>query len=294
MILTENAYGKINLYLDVTAKRADGYHEIRSVMQSVSLCDTLTLEITDALEFSVVLSCDNAELDCGASNLICRAAQKVQELYSTSVKGMHRFVLHKSIPVAAGMAGGSTDAAATIRLMNRAHGLSLSDEEMRQIGQALGADVPFCLRGGTALCEGIGEIITPLPYPAPFHLVVAIGDSAVSTPVAFGLLDEIHNNFRDRCRRPYGEDTPLPVLNGAPSCAAYLYNIFEDVIMPRVPCVAEIKKFLLQHGALGALMSGSGPSVFGIFESKADAENAVARLTDKKYHAYLCHTTEVY
>ena len=287
---TEKAYGKINLYLDLTGIREDGYHEICTVMQSVSLCDTLTLEVDSSLPFSVSLICDGTTLSCGDDNLIVRTAKRFAEQFP-GVVGAHCFTLEKRIPIAAGMAGGSADAAAVIRLMNRVHGLGLSLSQMQAFGATIGADVPFCIAGGTSLCEGIGEKITELPAPEPFHLAVAIGSSSVSTPAAFRALD-------DKLNRNYEEHvgvTPVPGLfRDGMACSMHLYNLFEEVILPRDPHAGRVRALMTAYGAIGAMMSGSGPSVFGIFRTEAEAESAVTRLKDHGYRAYVCHTVNKY
>ena len=294
MNYSEKAYAKINLFLNVTGQRDDGYHEIRSVMQSISLYDMLTLEVEEASEFSVSLICENTKMDCGESNLICQTAMYIHSIEPEKVRGAHRFSLCKQIPISAGMAGGSADAAAVIRLMNRAHKLNLTDEEMCTIGKKLGADIPFCIHGGTALCEGIGEKITDFAPPKPFSLAVAIGDSSVSTPVAFSLLDKMNNNFSDKYRKSHCKSELKIEPENIFSFANSLYNIFEDVIIPHVPNIAEIKDIMMRNGALGALMSGSGPSAFGIFPCATDAKNAVSALSKEGYRAYLCHTVNKY
>jgi len=289
-MLTEKAYGKINLFLDLTGIREDGYHEIYTVMQSVSLCDTITLSLDPNEAFEVSLVCNGAALSCGDDNLIVRAAKRVAEKFPR-IGGAHRFTLEKNIPIAAGMAGGSADAAAVIRLMNRAHGLDLSTEEMRAIGATIGADVPFCITGGTALCEGIGEKITTLPFPEPLNLVVAIGASSVSTPAAFRALDEqVDRQYSGKPKFEITADT----YRDAESCANQLFNRFEAVILPSDPYAATIKSLLREFGATGSLMSGSGPSVFGIFPSFDCAERAVEALRAQGYRAYSCSTIEKY
>ncbi|MBQ9121167.1 MAG: 4-(cytidine 5'-diphospho)-2-C-methyl-D-erythritol kinase [Clostridia bacterium] len=291
MILTENAYGKINLFLDLTGIRDDGYHEIYTVMQSVSLSDTVTLEIIPSETFSVSLQCHNSEIGCGDENLIIRAAKSVASRYS-DIRGIHRFTLEKNIPVAAGMAGGSADAAATLRLMNRAHALALSTEQLREIGVTLGADVPFCICGGTCLCEGIGEKISELPSPSPFYAVIAIGASSISTPAAFRALDAKLSPayYAEHAHMTITKDN----LRDVYTCADVLYNLFEEVILPIDPHARTIKKILEENGALGALMSGSGPSVFGIFSSREQAVAVVDTLTRKGYRAHLCRTVQNY
>ena len=190
MKLTKNAYGKINLYLDVLNKRPDGYHNVKSVMQSVSLCDKITLEISDTPkdnEISIISS--DINLNCDKSNLIYKAWDKFFD--ATGIHGKKcTFTLEKNIPMAAGMAGGSSDCACALSLLNEAFNYPLNEYELTTLGSKIGADVAFCLKGGTCICEGIGEIITPLPDFKDVLLVSAIDNSSVSTPYAFSLLDE--------------------------------------------------------------------------------------------------------
>ena len=287
-MLTEKAYGKINLFLDLIGIRENGYHDIYTVMQSVSLHDIISLEVEPDVPFEVSLYCNGAELSCGDDNLIVRAAKRMQSLHPT-IRGAHRFALQKNIPIAAGMAGGSADAAAVIRLMNRAHGLVLSVALMREIGATIGADVPFCVAGGTSLCEGIGERITDLPSPHQLHLAVAIGSASVSTPAAFRALDERVNLCYSG--KPRTQITSESCAD-AKTCADLLYNLFEEVILPSDPYAKKIKDLMRDAGAMGTLMSGSGPSVFGIFPSAEQAERAVAALMDKGYRAFACHTVD--
>ena len=285
MKLTERAYGKINLYLDLTGIRSDGYHEICTVMQTVSLADDLTLEITPDAEFTVSLDCGDIDLGAIQSNLIVRAANLVAAY--KNVTGKHHFVLKKNIPVAAGMAGGSADAAAAIRLMNRAHNLSLSNDEMRKLAVKLGADIPFCIEGGTSLCEGIGEVITKLPPPEPFYLVISIGSDSVSTPAAFRALDAKYTH------EDYVQNkSELSLCNflNANGCAKTLFNRFEEVIIPLIPSVTDIKNILMENGALGAMMSGSGPSVFGIFDDHVIMQAAANALRESGFRAHVCQT----
>ncbi len=289
MIFTKNANGKINLYLDVLNKRDDGYHNVKSVMQSVSLCDKITLEITDIQgenEISIISS--DISLKCDKSNLIYKAWEKFFEATKISGKSCV-FNLKKNIPMAAGMAGGSSDCACALSLLNEAFGYPLSDEELIKLGSKIGADVAFCIKGGTCICEGIGEVITPLNSFSNVLLVSAIDESSVSTPYAFSLLDE-----------KYGTDCIdsgdiCAVIDGIKAkdisqVAKRLYNKFESVIIPEIENVQKIKDIMLENGALGALMSGSGPSVFGIFDTEKAQKSAFDALKNHGIKAFLCKT----
>ena len=289
MILTKNAYGKINLYLDVLNKREDGYHNVKSVMQSVSLCDTLTLEITDIQgdnEISIISS--DISLKCDKSNLIYKAWDRFFEATKIENKKCI-FTLEKNIPMAAGMAGGSSDCACALLLLNEALGHPLSEADLIKLGSKIGADVTFCIKGGTCICEGIGEIITPLNSFKNVLLVSAIDESSVSTPYAFSLLDE-----------KYGTDCSdsadiITVVDGIrnediKAVAKSLYNKFENVIIPKIENVQKIKDIMVNNGAIGALMSGSGPSVFGIFDDEKSQKSAFDALKNNGIKAFLCIT----
>jgi len=189
-MITKNSYAKINLYLDVLNKRDDGYHNIKTVMQSISLCDTVTLEVTDTKgENEIEILCSNANLKCDSSNLIYKAYTRFFEAAQITGKRCV-FSLEKQIPISAGMAGGSSNAATALLLLNEALNYPLSNDKLLKIGGKIGADVPFCLIGGICLCEGIGEIITPLKKLPTIYVVCAIDSSSISTPSAFAMLDK--------------------------------------------------------------------------------------------------------
>lgn len=282
-VLIEQAKAKINLYLKVTGKRPDGYHDLVTVMQSVSLCDNLTFLRTD----DGVLS-----LDCGGvlenddSNLIIRAA-RAYFAASKSPFGV-KITLEKNIPMAAGLGGGSADAAATLRALNTLDGNRFSEAELCEIGARVGADVPFCVVNGTRLCRGIGERMQPIENHLGGVLVIAIAGEGVSTPVAFRALDDIYGNFQS-----IGEEIPAALLaameRGALTDAkSHFYNMFEESVEPLRPAVTACKKTLLSCGATHAMMSGTGPSVWGIFENEKDAARAVEALKAEGARAYLC------
>lgn len=286
MTVTVPAYAKINLYLDVVGKRSNGYHDVVTVMQSVTLHDTLT--VTRQNTKNIHLTIDNSTLPADESNLVIRAANAYFEAsrHAFGVEAM----LEKRIPMQAGMGGGSADAAAMLHALNRLDGYRFSPEELSHIGSTIGADVPFCVRGGTCLCRGIGELITPLESTLSLPLVVAIGHEGVSTPAAFAQLDRRYLNFEDF----HSDQTPQNLLdalqNGDVSHAvSALFNRFEEVIEPMRPAVCAIKETLLQNGALAAQMSGSGPAVFGVFKSESVAQRAVKALQDKGIYACVCN-----
>lgn len=271
--ITKNAYAKINLALDVLRRRPDGYHDVKMIMQTVDIYDTLTF--TEKEEAGIVLKVDNSELSAGQDNLICRAAE---QLFAESgvTKGVE-ILLTKRIPIAAGMAGGSTDAAATLHGLNELFGLGYSLEELQKIGVELGADIPYCLMGGTALSEGIGEVLTRLPSPPQCSLVVAKPDINVSTKFVY---ENLHAESL-----PYHPDIDgmiEAVKAGSLNIVAdKLGNVLETVTVKEYPVIDEIKELMKNEGAENALMSGSGPTVFGIFIGEKAAETAAEQIEQR-------------
>jgi len=283
MTVVEHAYAKINLYLEVTGKRPDGYHELVTVMQTVSLSDTLT--VTRCTGGKITLDAGGV-LPVDESNLVIRAARAY--FAATGAPFGVEMILEKRIPMAAGMGGGSADAAATLRALNRLDGDRFSAEELAAIGAAVGADVPFCVMGGTRLCRGIGEIMTPLDNRLEGHVVIAVGGEGVSTPKAFCELDRIFHNF-EGFSAPLAPQNLIDAMKKGDLDAAvpHFFNRFEQVIEGMRPAVGEIKRILCSCGAAVAMMSGSGPSVFGVFSEKEDAKRAVAELKSSGYRAFL-------
>lgn len=266
--LTLTAPAKLNLTLDVLGRREDGYHEMKMVMTSVSLADKVTLTIEPGE--GVVVSSDLNFLPVDGRNLAVIAAEKLRTATGADW-GKLTIDLRKSIPVCAGTAGGSSDAAAVLRGLNRLCELRLSGEELARIGQAVGADVPYCVYGGTALAEGLGEKLTPLPALPKCWIVMVKPGFSVSTPELFAKIDgqKIHS-------RP---DTAgmIEALRGndLPGVARRLFNVFEEVLPPRRRAlVEELKAELVDFGALGACMTGTGSTVFGLFDRLDLAQGA--------------------
>ncbi len=280
MRIYERAYAKINLYLDVTGRRSDGFHSLRSVMQTVGLSDSLTVDVMPAREPSVTLSVRGRyRIPVGEGNLAHRAATLYMKEAALPLRV--RVTIDKRIPVAAGLGGGSADAAAVLRALNRAAHGRLGEGRLAELAAALGSDVPFCLFGHTRLCEGRGEVMRPLPAPFPLPLVIAPSRERISTPVAFAALDRLYESFADG--REHGD--LLALLNALSQqniglLTTKLYNIFEETVLPECPEAREKKHRLQSLGALAALMSGSGPTVFGIFPTVAAAECAAAAIGD--------------
>lgn len=273
----EKAYAKINLFLDVTGRRSDGFHEIRSVMQSVSLFDTLTVTLAPAARTSVELTVKDAPfLPTDGTNLVVRAATLF--LRQIGREAALRITLEKRIPTGAGLAGGSSDAAATLRVCNRLLQRPLSSGALLRLAAELGSDVPFCLLGKSALCFGRGERMEPITLP-PFFAVLAFSGEPVSTPAAYAALDSLYHGFDGSVEtggaRAY--DT-LRTFLGEGRLAGALYNVFDGAVLPTCPRAAHLKERLLSLGAEDALMSGSGSAVFGLFPDIAAARLAEGAL----------------
>ncbi len=276
--VARRANAKINLYLDVLSRRNDGFHNILTVMHSLSLHDDVLVEVQPASVPEISLRVYGAHLPLDEKNLAYRAADCFMQ--QTGLAGRVLLTIRKKLPVAAGLAGGSSDAAATLLCLNELAGAPLSSGELLSLGASLGSDVPFCLAGGTQICRGRGEVMEPLPCPAPLFVVIAIGREHVSTPRAFAAMDTYYHDFDGSV--PHGKDAGAladAVRTGTlPQNAATLYNAFEEVILPGCPMAATLRSRLLEMGAYAAHMSGSGPSIFGLFEREEDARRAAAAL----------------
>ena len=260
------AMAKINLGLDVVRKRDDGYHEVRMIMQTIQMYDQL--DMAESSRPGIRLATNLAYLPNNENNLVYRAANMLMEEFHVK-KGLD-IRLRKMIPVAAGMAGGSSDAAAAFIGVNRIFRLGLSMDELMQRAVKVGADVPYCLMRGTALAEGIGEKLTPLAPMPPCHIL--IGKPGISVSTKF-----VYSNLRA------GEIKDHPDISGMiraieegslPGVTARMANVLERVTIPAHPVIEEIKRNMIAHGACNALMSGSGPTVFGIFDNRRTAEAA--------------------
>ena len=278
------AFAKLNLTLDILGKREDGYHDLRMVMQSITLADTLTLEENQGEGLRV--SANLRFLPTGEKNLAAAAALRFWEALGREPEDLD-IRIEKRIPVCAGMAGGSSDAAAVLRALNQRVGEPFSPKELARLGERVGSDVPYCVLGGTALAEGRGEVLTPLP-PLPRCWVVACKpDFPISTPELFAQADRVKLR-----RRPDTAGLVAALEAGdLGGVARRMYNVFEDVLPARLYTrVAEIKNDLIQCGALGANMSGSGPTAFGLFDRLEAAQEARACLAQRYRDTFLCET----
>lgn len=273
--LTIKAPAKINLTLDIINKRPDGYHEVEMIMQTLELFDVITIKkevnqsssLLEATDNTVVTS-NHSSLLCDKSNLVYKAADLLRnEFHFTEQLFIH---IEKNIPIAAGMAGGSTDCASTLLGINQLLDLGLSIEDLQQRGVTLGADVPYCIVQGTALAKGIGEILTPLPNAPDCFCVVVTPTISVSTKW-------VYENFHLETIQEH--PNTISMIQGIRennnlAVISQLGNVLETVTIPAYPIIDSLKKTLIEQGADNALMSGSGPTVFGLFTSQQDAKHA--------------------
>ena len=263
------AYGKVNLGLDVLRRRPDGYHEVKMIMQTVKLHDTLTFETVD--EDVIVLSTNADELPVNEDNLVYKACRMLKQEYQIT-RGIRVF-LQKELPVAAGMAGGSADAAAALIGMNQ-----IPKHKLMEYGVKLGADVPYCIMKGTALSEGIGEKLTALAPMPDCYILLAKPPIAVSTKMVY---ENLHAN---ELKEHPDIDGMVMALeeHSLQGITERMENVLETVTQVRYPVIAEIKACMKECGAMNSLMSGSGPTVFGIFTEKEKAEKAADAIRSRK------------
>ncbi len=275
------ARAKINLSLDVLRKREDGYHDLKMVMQTLRLHDLVSIEKMDR---GIKVECDSAYVPEGEGNIAYKAAKLIIDEYG--VKTGVSIKIKKTIPVAAGLAGGSSDAAAVLKGINMLYDLGASLDDLAKLGKKIGADVPYCIYGGTMLSEGIGDVLTKLPSFGDVDIVLVKPKIGVST--AF-----VYNNLKLEkiMHRP---DTDLIIEaiknKNLKDVAANMRNVLETVTEAKYNIISEIKARLLQYGAIGSMMSGSGPTVFGIFEDKLKAQKAYESMKNMKWDCFLTQT----
>lgn len=268
------ALGKINLGLDVLGRRPNGYHDVRMVMQTVYLYDQILLEKTD--KEGISLETNLFYLPVNENNLAYRAAKMLIDEFAIK-EGVH-ISLEKHIPVAAGMAGGSSNAAAVLYGMNRLFHLGLTDQELMERGVKLGADVPYCIMRGTVLAEGIGEELTPLPAMPKCHVLLAKPPISVSTQKVYEKLDA-----QEVTKHPDIDGILLGLQTGdLEKITSSMGNVLENVTITEYPQIERIKDVMKEEGALNAMMSGSGPTVFGIYDDKMLARRAAARIREEQ------------
>ena len=285
--VTQKGYAKINLHLDITGRTPDGYHLVDTVMQSISLCDDIT--ITQRNDENITVSCNIEGVPADDRNLAVKAARLFCEKTGL-VLGMDIHI-NKRIPMAAGMAGGSADAAAVLRGINLLCDGILSLDELCALGSRLGADVPFCIVCGSAYADGKGDVLHDFPSMPDCYIVVACGGDGVSTPWAYGELDRLYNGFyEDSGYKSRGIKALSKAIErrDIDEVAGAMYNIFEEPILSERPVAKAIRKTMLECGAIGAMMSGSGPSVFGIFTDKAAAQECADKIKNGGSFADVC------
>jgi 4-diphosphocytidyl-2-C-methyl-D-erythritol kinase len=276
------AWAKLNLSLDVAGKREDGYHELTMVMQTVSLCDDVSIELTPAgvSAFTSFRFIPNDE-----RNLAVKAAEAF--FAAAGISSGARISINKRIPVGSGMGGGSSDAAAVLRGLNELFGGRFTPRELEDIGARVGSDVPFCVRGGTQLARGRGELLSPLPPLPDCHIVICKPDFSISTPELYRKLDAV----QIRCR-PDTQGIISALGSGdLAGVARRMYNVFESVPDRRRKSIAAIRSSLLDRGALGSVMTGSGSAVFGIFAGE-DAARAACSAVGKN-HGFCCQARNI-
>ena len=279
----QTAYAKINLSLDILGRLENGYHIVKMVMQTIDLSDELVFETQDrdCPSMEITLASDSGKIPCGEDNLIIKAIRRMESKYR--IRKDLKVTLKKRIPVAAGMAGGSTDAAAALRAVRDLFVPEVSDEELQKIGVTLGADIPYCITGGTQLSEGIGEVLRVLPEAPQCGLVICKPPVGVSTGEIYRRYDQLeevkHPDIDAQIRAIEQGD----LVNMAGECG----NVLEEVTGAMYPRIGEIEAFLEKEGALVSRMTGSGPTVFAIFRKQEQADKAAEKLKASE-HAEDC------
>lgn len=269
-MLTLKGNAKINLTLDVLYKRTDGFHQVEMIMQAVELADILSVEEKQSGNISITTNLPY--LPCDQRNLAYQAVRLVKDTYKIK-QGVH-ISLEKNIPMSAGLAGGSTDAASVLLGLNTLWDLGLSLEQLEVLGAKLGSDVPFCLRGGTMLATGRGEILTPLAPLPTCYVVLAKPRISVSTAWVYG-------KYRKEAVRQHPDTAGVQKALGQGDLSAVvsrLNNVLESVTIAEYPQIGKLKESMIQHGAMASLMSGSGPTVFGLVADKSQAEYIAEKL----------------
>lgn len=277
------AKAKVNLSLDVTGTREDGYHEMKMINHFINLEDILTFEPSDS---GIELTSNDDSIPLDEKNLVMVALRKLQKQFN--IKQGAKIHIEKRIPAEAGLAGGSSDAAATLKGLNTIWNLNLTTPELLEIGVTIGADVPYCLVGGTALVEGIGEKITPLAYLKKIYIVAVKPEINIATPWAFNRLDQRtiknHPDISGIIRLLEEENyTGMKDVLG---------NVFEEVVFEEYPEISEIKKGLIIQGAMAAIMTGSGSTVVGYYQEKEIAEKSWMLFSKKYSKCFLCETSD--
>lgn len=276
------AYAKINISLDIVGKReSDGYHLLKMIMQNIDLYDEISIE---KQKKDITISCNKSYVPTDSRNLAYKAASLFKETYNIE-DGVHIDIV-KNIPVSAGLAGGSTDAAAVLKLMNKIFKVNASNEELMELGLKLGADIPYCINGGTALCEGIGEKITALPPFKNKILVLVKPSFGVSTK-------EVYKAFNlDRVRVHPKTENLIEAMeqDNLYYVANNMKNLLENVTLRKHNILIKIKEDMNRYGAVGSMMSGSGPSVFAFFDDMLKAQRCYEKMKENHREVFLTRT----
>lgn len=262
--MSKNAYAKINLSLDVVNKRSDGYHNLKMIMQTVSLFDIITVEKSDTIS----ITCTNKNVPCDERNIVYKCAKKL--LDNKDVSGGFKIHIEKNIPMAAGLAGGSSDGAVVMKEINRIYNLGYTMDELKEIGAGIGADIPYCLEGGTYLCQGIGDILTPTDSFDFDKILLVKPPIDVSTPWVYKNLKLNEINTHPDTDKVI-EMLKFGNLSGLKECSG---NLLETVTENEYKEISRIKQKMYSYNATFSMMSGSGPTVFGLFENEEDLNKA--------------------
>ena len=280
--LCEKAYAKLNLTLDVLGRREDGFHDLRSVMQTISLYDTITMDLETGEPWNLI--CDREDIPCDERNLAWKAAKLFCESQGVNPGGL-TIRIEKQIPSGAGMGGGSADAAAVLRMLNSYYGDPLSIVQLADLSAKIGSDIPFCVMGGTVMCEGRGEIMRRLNNCPDCVILGCKPEFSVSTPVLFRKIDSV-----DIMAHPDNEAMERAIEAGdIDAVAREIYNVFDPVVSEDHPEIAHIKNICVSHGALAAQMTGSGSVVFAIMPDLKSAEEAGEELKRAYSQVFVAH-----
>lgn len=279
--MREKAYGKVNITLDVVGKREDGYHLLKMIMQNIDIYDVITIE---RIESGIEITCNKPYVPTDERNLAYKAAKLFKDTFNiTSGVSIN---IKKNIPVAAGLAGGSTDCAAVLKIMNKLFQVNANNEKLMELGVKLGADVPYCINGGTALCEGIGEVLTPLK-PFKNHIIVLVKPPfGVSTK-------EVYKNFDlGRVKNHPETDKVITYINedNLYEVAKNMKNLLENVTLKKHKVISSIKSEMESLGAIKAMMSGSGPTVFAFFDDMMKAQRCYDEMKKKYNDTFITRT----
>lgn len=275
------AYAKINILLDVVGKKENGYHLLEMIMQSIDLYDLIDV---NKIEKGINIKCNKSYIPVNNKNIAYKAAELFVNTYGIN-EGVS-INIYKNIPTSAGLGGGSTDGAAVLKAMRKIFNVKISDKELEELGAKIGADIPFCINGGTAFCEGIGEIITPIEKFENKILVVVKPKFGVSTKWVYNEYDNLRN-----VRKPEKEKILKAVKdNDVKSVSLNMANVLENVTINKYVIINKIKKDMIRFGALGTMMSGSGPSVFAFFEDSLSAQRCFERMKENYPETFITRT----